>query len=153
MNISKKTHTQTVPTYPDLGQVGSLLGTAWDTCDTHQENGLSSTKFFLFNRNSNAADKHQNQTNNTKMNKGCNIKVFLFYRTISLISNPSKVMLKIILNRLKPQAEKIIAEEQAGFRAGRIFNLRFLCDKYLPCLHRLQEGLRQGLACGFVGTQ
>ena len=58
------------------------------------------------------------------------------YRTISLISNPSKVMLKIILNRLKPQAEKIIAEEQAGFREGRstteqIFNLRILCEKYL----------------------
>ena len=47
---------------------------------------------------------------------------------ISLISHPSKVMLKIILNRLKPQVEKTIAEEQAGFRAGRstseqIFNL------------------------------
>ena len=45
-------------------------------------------------------------------------------------------MLKIILNRLRPQAEKIIAEEQAGFRAGRstteqIFNLRILCKKYL----------------------
>ena len=40
------------------------------------------------------------------------------YRTISLISHPSKVMLKVILNKLKPQA-KIIAEEQAGFRAGR----------------------------------
>ena len=45
-------------------------------------------------------------------------------------------MLKIILNRLKPQAEKIIAEEQAGFRAGRstteqIFNLRILWEKYL----------------------
>ncbi|WP_295513888.1 reverse transcriptase family protein, partial [Thiolapillus sp.] len=58
------------------------------------------------------------------------------YRTISLISHPSKVMLKIILNRLKPQAEKIIAEEQAGFRAERstteqIFNLRILCEKYL----------------------
>ena len=58
------------------------------------------------------------------------------YQTISLISHPSKVMLKIILNRLKPQAEKIIAEEQAGFRAGRstteqIFNLRILCEKYL----------------------
>ena len=58
------------------------------------------------------------------------------YRTISLISHPSKVMLKIILNRLKPQVEKIIAEEQAGFRAGRstteqIFNLRILCEKYL----------------------
>ena len=41
------------------------------------------------------------------------------YRTISLIRHPSKVVLKIILKRLKPQAEKIIAEEQAGFRAGR----------------------------------
>ena len=44
-------------------------------------------------------------------------------------------MLKIILNRLKPQVE-IIAEEQAGFRAGRgtteqTFNLRILCEKYL----------------------
>ena len=58
------------------------------------------------------------------------------YRTISPISHPSKVMLKIILNKLKPQVEKIIAEEQAGFRAGRstteqIFNLRILCEKYL----------------------
>ena len=45
-------------------------------------------------------------------------------------------MLKIILNRLKSHAEKIIAEEKAGFRAGRstteqIFNLRILCEKYL----------------------
>ena len=52
------------------------------------------------------------------------------------ISHPSKVMLKIILNRLKPQAEKIIAEEQAGFRAGRsnteqIFNLHILREKYV----------------------
>ena len=57
------------------------------------------------------------------------------YRTISLISHPSKVMLKIILNRLQPQAEEIIAEEQAGFRAERsaieqIFNLRTHCEKY-----------------------
>ena len=45
-------------------------------------------------------------------------------------------MLKIILNRLMSQAEKIITKEQAGFRAGRstieqIFNLRILCEKYL----------------------
>ena len=58
------------------------------------------------------------------------------YRTISLISHPSKAMLKVILNRLKPKVEKIIFEEQAGFRAGRstteeIFNLRILCEKYL----------------------
>ena len=44
-------------------------------------------------------------------------------------------LLKVILNRLKPQAENIIAEEQAGFRVGRstmeqIFNLRVLCEKY-----------------------
>ena len=58
------------------------------------------------------------------------------YRPISLNSHPSKVMLKIILNRLQSQAEEIIAEEQAGFRAGRstteqIFNLRILGEKYL----------------------
>ena len=56
------------------------------------------------------------------------------YRTISLIRHPSKVILKIILNRLKPPVKKIIAEEQAGFRVGsstteQIFNLRILCEK------------------------
>ena len=70
-------------------------------------------------------------------------------KTISLISHSShssKVMLKVILNRLKPQAEEIIAEEQAGFRAGRstteqIFNRGILCEKFptspesVPCLH------------------
>ena len=41
------------------------------------------------------------------------------YRTISLISHPGKVMLKIILDRLKPQAEKIIAEDrQASEQEG-----------------------------------
>ena len=58
------------------------------------------------------------------------------YWTISLISHPRKVVLKIILNRLKPQTKKIIAEAQARFRAGRsntdqIFNVWILRDKYL----------------------
>ena len=62
-----------------------------------------------------------------------NLQLCQNYRTMSLISHPSKVMLKIILNRLQPQAEVIIAEEQADFRAGRstkeqIFNLG---EKYL----------------------
>ena len=63
--------------------------------------------------------------------KKSNLQLCQNYRTISLISHSNKVMLKVILNRLKPQAEEIIAEEQAGFRAGRstteqIFNLRIL---------------------------
>ena len=52
----------------------------------------------------------------------------------------AKSCLKIILNRLKPQAEKIIAEEQAGFRVApqsRSLNLRILCEKYLQRQHDL----------------
>lgn len=57
------------------------------------------------------------------------------YRTISLISHPSKVLLKVISNRLKTKAENILAEEQAGFRSGRstseqIANVRILGEKY-----------------------
>ena len=71
-----------------------------------------------------------------------NLQQYQNYRTISLISHPSKVMLKIILSRLKPQVDTIIAEEQAGFRARRsiteqIFNLRILCEKYLQHQHDL----------------
>ena len=65
-----------------------------------------------------------------------NLQLCNNYRTISLISHGSKVMLKIILNRLKPLAENMITEEQAGFRHGRstteqTFNLRILCEKHL----------------------
>ena len=53
-----------------------------------------------------------------------NLQLCQNYRTISLISHLSKVMLKITLNRLKPQAEEIIAEEQAGrSTTEQIFNL------------------------------
>ena len=65
-----------------------------------------------------------------------NLQLCQNYTTFSLISHSSKVMLKGILNRLKPQAEEIIAEEQAGLRAGRstteqIVSIRILCEKYL----------------------
>ena len=65
-----------------------------------------------------------------------NLQLCQNYRTISLINHPSKVMLKIILNGVKPEAKKIIAEGQVGFRPGRstteqIFNLRILCERYL----------------------
>ena len=63
------------------------------------------------------------------------LKVCNNYRTLSLISHPSKVLLRVILNRLKLQAKDIIAEEQAGFMKGRstaeqIFNLRCIIEKY-----------------------
>ena len=41
------------------------------------------------------------------------------YRTISLISHPSKIMLKTILNRLKDRADELQSKEQAGFRPER----------------------------------
>ena len=74
--------------------------------------------------------------------------------------SPGKVMLKIILNRLKPQAEKIIAEEQAGFRAGRstteqVFNLRILSEKYLQHQqdpYHVFIDFKKALACRFVGN-
>ena len=72
-------------------------------------------------------------------------------------------MLEVIWNGLKPQAEGIIAEEQAGFRAGRstteqIFNLRIQCEKY----HQLQQNLYyvindlkkilpQTMSCSLIG--
>ena len=41
------------------------------------------------------------------------------YRTISLISHASKILLYIILNRLQQKVDMEIPEEQAGFRKGR----------------------------------
>ena len=70
-----------------------------------------------------------------------NLQLCPNYRTVSLIIHPSKVLLKVIINRLKPLAENIIAAEQAGFRAGRsttdqIFNVRILYEK---CLQHQQD--------------
>ena len=58
------------------------------------------------------------------------------YRTLSLIPHPSKILLRIILNRLIPQAEQILAEEQAGFRKSRstieqILNSRIIMEKHI----------------------
>ncbi|XP_037780246.1 uncharacterized protein LOC119576673 [Penaeus monodon] len=41
------------------------------------------------------------------------------YRTISLISHTSKVLLKIIKKRISPRVEEVLSESQAGFRRGR----------------------------------
>ena len=64
-----------------------------------------------------------------------NLKACENYRTISLISHASKILLRIIQNRIKPRIEEVLSEEQAGFRKGRstveqISNLRIICEKY-----------------------
>ncbi|GFS04188.1 endonuclease-reverse transcriptase [Elysia marginata] len=53
-------------------------------------------------------------------------------------------MRKVVLNSLKHEAEKIIADEQAGFRPGRstveqIFNVRILMEKYLHQQQKLHR--------------
>jgi len=77
------------------------------------------------------------------------------YRTIALFSHASKILLRIILERIRVKTETEIADEQAGFRQGRgtrdqITNLRILMHKarehqqplYNYVLYRLQEGVR-----------
>ena len=56
------------------------------------------------------------------------------YRTIALISHMAKVLLVALLNRLKAQIEKHLADEQAGFRKDRntrqqILTLRLIEEK------------------------
>lgn len=56
------------------------------------------------------------------------------YRTIALVSHASKVLLKIILERIRSKTESEISEVQAGFRRGRetrdqITNLRIIMQK------------------------
>ena len=66
-----------------------------------------------------------------------NMQLCQHYRTISPISHSSKVMLKVISNRLKSQAEEIIAEEQAGFRAGRRSSTLESCVKSTSNISRI----------------
>ena len=56
------------------------------------------------------------------------------YRTIPLISHASKVMLKILQDRLQQYVNREIPDVQAGFRKGRgtrhqIPNIRWITDK------------------------
>ena len=60
---------------------------------------------------------------------------------MALICHPSKVMLRVILNRLVNQSEQILEEEQVGFRSQRstteqIFNMGLLVEKHLDLYHK-----------------
>ena len=52
-----------------------------------------------------------------------NLKQFQNYRTITLFSHPSEIMLRVTRNRLKAEAEELLAEEQAGFRQQNRFSI------------------------------
>ena len=56
------------------------------------------------------------------------------YRTVALISNASKVMLKILQARLQQYVNHELPDVQAGFRKGRgtrsqIANIRWIIEK------------------------
>ena len=68
--------------------------------------------------------------------KKCDLRKCTNYKTISLISHPSKIMLIIILNRLNPIAKHILAEEKACFRkkistVEQILNCRIMAEKHI----------------------
>ena len=72
--------------------------------------------------------------------KKCSFQLCQKYRTICLISHPSKFKLNIILNGLQPKAEEITALEQACFRAGRSTTeqtliLRIICKHQQHLYH------------------
>jgi len=68
------------------------------------------------------------------------------HRTITLISHASKILLRILLNRMQKTANEQIADVQMGFRKGvgtrdQIFNLRVIMEKAneasVPCIWHL----------------
>ena len=68
------------------------------------------------------------------LSKKGDLKQCANYRTIALVSHASKILLRIILERIRVKTETEIADEQAGFQQGRgtrdqITNLRILMHK------------------------
>ena len=65
------------------------------------------------------------------------------YRTISLISHASKIMLMVLMTRMRSKLENEVSRCQAGFRSGRgtrdhIFNLQQLIRKCIEVQHELR---------------
>ena len=68
------------------------------------------------------------------LSKKGDLKQCANYRTIALVFYASKILLRIILEKIRVKTETEIADEQAGFRQGRgtrdqITNLRILMHK------------------------
>jgi len=74
------------------------------------------------------------------------LKQCVNYRTIALVSHTSKILLRIILERIRVKTETEIADEWAGFQLGsgtrdQIANLRILMHKAHKH-QQLQEGVQ-----------
>ena len=67
----------------------------------------------------------------------CRYRPRLYYRGISLLSVPGKILPKVLLNLLQPLSESIILETQCGFRPGR--NTKDM----ISSAQRLQEKCRE----------
>jgi len=70
------------------------------------------------------------------------------FRTISLVSHASKIVLKILTRRLESKAESYLGRDQNGFRRGcgtrdAIAAMRVLCDRSLE--HNSKVCLLRGL--------
>ena len=83
-----------------------------------------------------------------------NLKECTNHRTISLICHASKVLLKIIIQRMRMKSQQEISYEQVGFREGRgtrdqIVHIRNVIKKcrehtyplYLCFIYRLQQSI------------
>ena len=72
----------------------------------------------------------------THLPKKGNLKQCQNHHAIRLISHPSTIMLRVILNRLEAKVEELLAEEQKGFRPGQstveqIFSNRVITEQHL----------------------
>src|SRR2546425_2316272 len=75
------------------------------------------------------------------------------FRTITLISHASKILLKLIKKRITPIVENHLSESQMGFRKDKgtrdaIFQLKMTCERSMEVnkniifmLHRLSESI------------
>ena len=76
------------------------------------------------------------------------------YRTISIMSQVTKLLLKIVMDRMKGKIEAELVDVHSGFRQGKgtrecILNLRMICERHLEVqkrrIHlfpRLRKGIR-----------
>jgi len=66
-----------------------------------------------------------------------NLKQCANYRTVALVSHASKILLRIILERIRLKTETEIADEQTGFRQRR--GTRYQITNLIILMHKARE--------------